>query len=116
MLHRLFAFVLLAALFVQSAAAFGPVIVAQRSADIEHVMVHGQDTNHHHHSDASLHIDDEGNVQHSHPDYSSGSAALLYQPNPPLTVPGVPSRVEARPALWHSATVDGLLRPPIRRV
>jgi hypothetical protein len=112
MLFRLFAFVLLAALFLQSAAAFGPATIAQRTGDIEHLMVHCQDADHHHHADSSLHMDDDGAVQHSHPDYSNSSAALVNVHNPALMDSGASSLAEAQPDLWISATVDGLLRPP----
>lgn len=112
MLFRLFAFVLMTALFLQSAAAFGPAKAAQRAGDIEHLMVHCQDVEHHHHADNSLHLDDDGSAKHSHYDYSNGSAALVNASNPALMDSGDSSLAEARPPLWISATVDGLLRPP----
>lgn len=112
MLFRLFAFVLLAALFLQSATAFGPTTIAQRAGDIEHLMVHCQEADHHHHSDNSLHMDDDGSAKHSHYDYSNSSAALVNAHNPAPMENGSSSMVEGRPALWISATVDGLLRPP----
>lgn len=112
MLFRLFALVLLAALFLQSTAAFGPATVVQRTGDIEHLLVHYQDADHHHHSDSSLHMDDDGAMQHSHPDYSSSSAALVNAHNPALMDSRSSSLAEVRAALWISATVDALLRPP----
>jgi hypothetical protein len=115
MTFRIFSFVLLAALFLQSAAAFGPATVAQRAGEIEHLIVHYQDANHHHHSDSSLHMDDDVAVQHSHPDYGS-SAALVNAPHPTLIVSGFSSLAEAQTAFWISATVDALLRPPTLRV
>lgn len=115
MLFRLFAFVLLAALFLQSATSFGPETIAQRTGDIEHLMVHYQEADHHHHSDSSLHMEDDGSAQHSHYDYGNSSAAFVNAPNPALIDLGASSLVEARPALWISATIDGLLRPPTLR-
>ena len=112
MLLRLVAFVLLAALLLQSTTAFGPATIAQRAGDIEHLMVHCQDAVHHHHSDNSLHMDDDGSAKHSHYDYSNSSAAIVNWLNPALMDSGASSLVEARHALWISATADGLLRPP----
>lgn len=112
---RFFSFVLLAALFLQSAAALGPATVAQRAGEIEHLIVHYQDANHHHHSDSSLHIDDDGAMQHSHPDFNNNPAALVNMHNAAHMEDGASTLVEARPTLWISATVDRLLRPPTRR-
>jgi hypothetical protein len=112
MSFRLVAFALLAAMCLQSAVVFGPATVAQRAGDIEHLMVHGQDVEHHHHSDSSLHMDDGGAVQHSHPDHSSGFAALINAHNSALLNGGSSSLAEAQTTLWISATADGLLRPP----
>lgn len=112
MLFRLLALVLLAALLLQSAAAFGPAAAAQRAGDIEHLMAHGQDVEHHHHADNSLHLDDDGSAKHSHYDYSNSSAALVNGSNSALLDSGDSSLAEASPPLWISATVDGLLRPP----
>jgi hypothetical protein len=114
MSFRLLAYVLLAALFLQSAVAFGLAPVSQRAGDIEHMIVHCQDADHHH-SDSSLHLDDDGAVQHSHPDYGS-SAALVNAPHPTLIVSEFSSLAEAQAAFWISATVDALLRPPTLRV
>ena len=112
---RLFAFILLAALFLQSAVAFGPVTAAQQSGDIEHLIVHCQDADHHHHSDSSLHMDADGSAPHSHPDYGSSSAALVNADNPARMDRGASFLGETLTTLWISATVDGLLRPPTLR-
>ncbi|MEY4266926.1 MAG: hypothetical protein RIS90_1461 [Pseudomonadota bacterium] len=115
MTQRLLAFVLLAALLLQAAAAFGPAPVAQRAGDIEHMLVHSQDADHHHHADSSLHIEDGVGVQHSHPDYSSSTAALMNADCPALVDSGSSSLAEAATTLWISATVDRPLRPPTQR-
>ena len=115
MLFRLFAFVLLAAFFLQSAVAFGPATAAQRAVDLEHLIVHCQDADHHHHSDSGLHMDDGGSAPHSHPDSSSSSAALVNAHDRVRMDRGATSLGAAKPLLWVSATVDGLLRPPTLR-
>lgn len=56
-------------------------------------------------------MNDDGAGPHSHPDYSS-SAALVNAPHPALIDSGSSSLAEVQAALWISATVDGLLRPP----
>jgi hypothetical protein len=115
MRFRLFSFVLLAALFLQSAVAFGSTTTAQRSGDIEHLIVHSQDADHHHHADSSLHMDADGSAPHSHPDYGSSSAALVNADNPACMDSRASFLGETLTTLWISATVDGLLRPPTLR-
>ena len=112
MTQRLLAFVLLAALLLQTAVAFSLAPAAQRAGDIEHMLVHSQDADHHRHADSSLHMEDGGGVHHSHPDYSSSSAALMNADGPTLLDAGSSSLAEAATTLWISATVDGPLRPP----
>ena len=73
---RLRALTLLLVLLWQSIAALGPVTVAQRAADIAHWAVHSQDSDHHHHADKALHLDDDA-VQHLHADSGISPVGLL---------------------------------------
>lgn len=110
------AFVLLSVLLWQSMAIFGSMTVTQQVEELEHMMVHCQDINHHHHADMALHMeDDEGGVQHVHADSANNPSALL-----PLMVSVIPdarstSPVEGRLAIWLSPTLEGPLRPPMQR-
>ena len=96
-------------------AVFGSVTVAQRAGELAHLAVHSQDTNHHHHADHGLHMDDDDSlVQHLHADSGTHATGLLtsLQPTP---APGWSmSPIEASQVIWHSPTLEGPLRPPMQ--
>lgn len=108
------AFLLLAVLLWQSLAMLGPVTVAQRAGELEHMVVHNQDANHHHHADQALHMeDDDGAVQHLHADSGATTTGLLT--SSPHSFIGTLSKSppETSHPIWRSHTLDGPLRPPM---
>jgi hypothetical protein len=75
--HRLLSFILLIAFVCQSLPVLSAQAVGERSQQIEHVMLHGQDTDHHHHDDQSLHVEDSAqSAQHQHADTGISTACL----------------------------------------
>ncbi len=110
---RLHALVLLLAILWQSLGMLGSFSVSQRAGEFEHLTVHVQDTDHHHHADHSLHMDlDDNGVQHFHADAGSSGNAM-----PSSTwLHGVDRRTaglpEDTPSWWLSPTLEGPLRPP----
>jgi len=108
---------LMAVLVWQSVSMLGAWSVSQQVEDLEHLIVHCQDANHHHHADNALHMDDDGGpVQHLHADSGTGTAALLNSLNPTLAEVRSVSPPESKPDSWLSATLEGPLRPPMQRV
>ena len=110
-------FIVLLALFWQAMGAFGQVTVTQVAGEINHMLVHGKATNHHHHADDSLHLDDDiGMVQHLHADSGAGSLAIL------SSLPASPSKAKSvsPPTLtlvvWRAPSLDGPMRPPKQQV
>jgi len=115
MSRSLRAFILLAVLFWQSLAMLGSVTVAQRSGELEHLAVHSQDANHHHHADHALHMDDDDSlVQHLHADSGTHTTGLLTSLQPSLAHSRSMSPLEASHVIWHSPTLEGPLRPPMQ--
>ena len=108
--------ILLAVFLWQSLAMLGSTNIAQRAGDLDHMVAHSQDANHHHHADQSLHMDDDdGPVKHVHADTNTNTALLLtaFQ----LAVIGVASfsPPETGHTAWSSHTLEGPFRPPIAR-
>ncbi len=67
--RRLLSFLLLIVFLCQSLPVLASQGIAQRSLEIEHVTLHWQDTDHHHHDDRSLHVEDtDDDAQHVHAD------------------------------------------------
>ena len=106
--------VLLAFLW-QAMAAFGSVTVTQLAGEINHMLVHGQASNHHHHADETLHLDEDiGVVQHLHADSGAGSSAIL------SSSPASPSKAKSAspptltPVIWRAPFLDGPMRPPMQ--
>ena len=88
----------------------------QQVGDLQHLIVHGQDVNHHHHMDNALQMDDDGGpVQHMHADTGNSSAALLASQQPALADVGSISPPDMTYAVWLSPTLEGPLRPPMPR-
>jgi ABC-type nickel/cobalt efflux system permease component RcnA len=108
--------IFLAVFLWQSLAMLGSTNIAQRAGDLDHMVAHSQDANHHHHADQSLHMDDEdGPVEHLHADTNTNTALLLtaFQ----LAVIGVASfsPPESRHTVWPAHTLEGPFRPPMAR-
>ena len=113
---QLRALLLLAVLLGQSMVMLSSWPVAQRASELEHLIVHFQDTNHHHHADSALHMDDDGGaVKHMHPDSGASSAGLLTSPQPALGNARSLSPPEFNLSIWLSATLEGPLKPPKQR-
>lgn len=109
------ALILLAVLLWQSMAMLGSVTVAQRVSETEHLAVHSQDSNHHHHADLALHMDDDGGaVQHLHADSGTSTAGLLTSLQPAIAVIASIPPPETNHAIWLSLTLEGPLRPPMQ--
>ena len=109
------ALILLIVLLWQSMAMFGSVTVAQRAGELEHMAVHCQDAQHHHHADQALHMDDDGaGLQHLHADAGTNTAGLLTTVIPALARIRSMSPPETTHAIWLSLTLEGPLRPPMQ--
>lgn len=111
--RRLLSFLLLIAFLCQSLPVLSTQGVAQRSQEIEHVTLHWQETEHHHHDDLSLHVEDSADsAQHDHADAGFNAACLLtvgWALRPRL-VPTSPEVLVQ--ALGPMPFLDGPLRPP----
>ena len=115
MSRSLRALILLAVLLWQSMAMLGSMTVAQRAGELEHLAVHSQDVNHHHHADHALHMDDDnGLVQHLHADSGTNATGLLTSLQPSLAHSRSMSPLEASHVIWRSPTLEGPLRPPMQ--
>ena len=107
---------LLTVLFWQALVALGPWLVSQQVGDLDHLIAHYQDANHHHHADNALHMDDDGGpVQHVHADTGNNSAALLISQRPVLAAVGSMSPLDNTYVAWLSPTLEGPFRPPMQR-
>jgi hypothetical protein len=116
MSHRFRALILLTVLVWQSVFMLGAWSVSQQFGNLQNLIVHSQDANHHH-ADNALHMDDDsGPVQHWHADSGSSSAALLTSPQPLLVGVRSMSPPDTTYAIWRSPTLEGLLRPPMSHV
>ncbi len=101
----------------QSLAMAGTVSVAQRAGEIEHMAVHCQDgSDHHHHADHALHMDDADDTasQHLHADTGTSGTGLLTTAFPAESRVASMSPPQTRHAPWRSPTLDGPLRPPMQ--
>ncbi len=116
MICRTRALLLVAVLLWQSMSMLGSWSAAQRVGQLEHLIVHSQDENHHHHADKALLMDEhDGPVQHLHADSSASTAGLLTSLQPTLSNVRSMSPPELSLALWLSPTLEGPLRPPMQR-
>ena len=92
---------------------FGPVILAQRAGELEHMAVHTQNASHHHHADRVLHMDDDaGAVQHLHADAGTSTTGLLTSSALSMTHIRSIVAIDASQAFWRSPPLEGPLRPP----
>lgn len=113
MFYRFCTLVLIAGFIFQAMAVESTLAVSQRSTELEHLLVHLQDTNHHHHVDNALHMDDDGgSVQHQHTDSSSSNSAILVALSSVVADLNAMAPPDTKPTLWLSATLEGPLRPP----
>lgn len=115
MSRRIRALFLWVVLMGQLVAVLGSATVTQRADEIEHLAVHFQEINHHHHADHALHIDADGPLQHLHADPSPSAAALLTGSQPALTDVSAMSPPEVSHVMWLSPMLEGPLRPPMPR-
>lgn len=78
MSSRLLSFLLLIIFLCQSLPVLSTQGLAQQSLDIQHGTLHWQDTEHHHHDDQSLHVEDSSDpAQHAHADAGLNTLCLL---------------------------------------
>jgi hypothetical protein len=111
--HRLLSFLLLIVFLCQSLPVLSSQGIAERSLEIEHVTLHWQDTEHHHHDDQALHIEDSvDDTQHEHPDAGLNTTCLVTAGWGEIAqlLPISPD-VSVR-ALGLALFLDGPLRPP----
>ena len=113
--------IILAVLLWQSLGMLGSAAVAQQAGKLEHLMVHNQDADHHHHADHALHMDShadnlgadgDGPVQHLHADSGTNTTGPLTSFQPAVAAVRSMSPPQTRYALWRSPTLEGPLRPP----
>lgn len=107
---------MLLAMLWQCLAMAGPLAPSQAAQGFEHTLLHGQATDHHHHDDASIHLQEaDGKLPHQHVDGGFNTPGCL----PSAWYCGVAFRpmapVERANPLAPSADLEGLLRPPQRR-
>jgi hypothetical protein len=107
------ALLLVFAILWQSMAMLSPLSIEKIAASIDNSVMHALEATHHHHDDASAHIEntDEG-LQHQHADSGLQTLGLI----PTMTADF--SSLPPVSALTHlhkpspSPTLAGLLRPP----
>jgi len=104
---------LIFAILWQSMAMLSPLSIEKIAASIDHGVLHSQEATHHHHDDASAHIEDtDEGLQHQHADsglQTLGLTATMSAAFPSLSpVSNLTHLRKPSP----SPTIDGLLRPP----
>ncbi|MRD49598.1 hypothetical protein GHT07_20185 [Caenimonas koreensis DSM 17982] len=113
MSRRLLSFLLLIAFLCQSLPVLNSQGVAERSQQFEHITLHWQDTEHHHHDDLSLHVEDSDDAsQHEHADAGFNTACLLTAGWGEIAKMQPLSPDVAVRAPGPTPLLDGLLRPP----
>ena len=116
MLFTIRAITLLTVLLWQSLLVLGSWSMSQQVGDLDHLIAHCHDANHHHHADKALHMDDDGGpVQHLHADTGNSTAALLTSQQPALAYVGLMSPLDNIYLAWLSPTLEGPFRPPMQR-
>lgn len=79
MFRRLVAIILLAAISWPFLSALTPMSTEKQVFELANTVVHGQGTDHHHHDDQSLHIDESGGAaQHVHADSELNSMGFFW--------------------------------------
>jgi hypothetical protein len=113
MFRRFRALVLLSVLFWQLMSAFGAIVVTQRAKELEHMVMHGKDVPHHHHTDQTLHLDDTPlDINHLHADSATSTIALMQSMQTTVASVRPMSTPESVQTMWLSPTLEGPLRPP----
>ena len=108
--------ILLAVFLWQSLVMLGSTNIAQRAGDLDHMVAHSQDANHHHHADQSLHMDDDdGPSQHQHADTNPNTPVLLTSFQLAVISVATFSPPEKNRTAWPSHTLEGPFRPPMAR-
>ena len=116
MIRRPFTLLFLAVFLWQSLAVLGTTNIVERAGELDHLVAHDQDANHHHHADQSLHMDgDDGPSQHQHADTNPNTAVLLTAFQlAPISIAAF-SPTEKNRTVWRSHTLEGPFRPPMAR-
>jgi hypothetical protein len=104
---------LIFAIVWQSMAMLSPLSIEKIAASIDHGILHSQEATHHHHDDASAHIEDtaEG-LHHQHADSGMTTLGLLSTITLSLSLAAPQAFVAALSTTRSSPTLEGLLRPP----
>ena len=110
------ALLMLFAMLWQCLVMAGPLPLSQAAQGFEHTLLHGQAADHHHHDDASIHLQEaDGAFPHHHADGSFNTLGYL----PSAWFSGGAFRPiapgESADPLALSADLEGLLRPPRRQ-
>ena len=116
MIRRPFTLLFLAVFLWQSLAGLGSTNIVERAGELDHLVAHDQDANHHHHADQSLHMDDDdGPSQHQHADTNPNTAVLLTAFQLAAISIATFSPPERDRTMWRSHTLEGPFRPPMAR-
>jgi hypothetical protein len=112
MLRRLVAIILLAAISWPFLSTLTPMSTEKQVIELTNIVVHGQGTDHHHHDDQSLHIDESGGApQHIHADSELKSmGVLLVGRSSVAPIGSVAPRIDVN-AFAPTVDLDGPLRP-----
>lgn len=110
---RIRAILLLMVIMWQSVIAGSPLSATERADEFEHLALHAISTDHHHHADHSVHLEDSGGTaQHQHADGGLNTAGLLTTGWAAVDAFKPISPVEVVLSLAPAPPLDGLLRPP----
>lgn len=117
--RRIRAILLLLAIIFQALTLLSPLTVAERAVRLEHIALHSQDANHHHHDDVqAVHMDEadgtDGAVQHVHADAGFNTAGLLTTGWATVATVRPLSPSNTVKSLGPSPHLEGPLRPPQR--
>lgn len=104
---------LILAIVWQSMAVLSPFSIEKIAASIDNSVMHTLEATHHHHDDASAHIEDasEG-LHHQHADSGMSTLGVLSTITLALSLAAPQTFVAALSATRSSPTLEGLLRPP----
>ena len=113
MSRSLHSLLLIFAIVWQSMAMLSPYAIEKMATSIDHGVLHTQEATHHHHDDASTHIEDtaEG-LHHQHADSGMSTLGLLSTITLSLSLAAPLAFIAALSATRSSPTLEGLLRPP----
>jgi hypothetical protein len=104
---------LIFAMVWQSMAMLSSLSIERLAANIDHGVLHTQEATHHHHDDASAHIEDtaEG-LHHQHADSGMSTLGLLSTITLSLSLTAPQAFIGLLSTTLSSPTLEGLLRPP----